>query len=273
MSESSSRCPECRHIMPGGRKCHALALKDKPFCHAHLRRSALIEANRARQHSVALPPLEDWAAIQMSLDEILAAFAAHKISRREAGTYLFAIQIASRNPHLDRVEMLPAPGAGPLAPDGRAEPPANPTEPSPAEPGAGAPEPIALSPAPSPDNPPTPASGALADPPLPIHEPGASDSHEKDPEPPLPLTRAQRRQRRIDIQRDLRNYYEGRRYYEAQPADLPGSDCAIVLAHLKANIDKLEAELEALNRQDAQDLPEHRAHLMRESPPEPKPRE
>ena len=92
------RCPECRHILPGGQKCHAIAVKDLPYCLAHLRRSRLADANRARRHSVALPPLEDWAAIQMSIDEILAAFAAHKITRRETGTYLYALQMASKTP-------------------------------------------------------------------------------------------------------------------------------------------------------------------------------
>lgn len=118
MSQPSG-CPECRHILPGGRKCRSIALKDQAFCYAHLRHSNLTEANRARSHSVALPPLEDWAAIQMSLDEIVAAFAAHKISRPEAGTYLYALQIASRN--LVRIEQLPPPDPIQLSTDEHGE--------------------------------------------------------------------------------------------------------------------------------------------------------
>ena len=117
------RCPECRHILPDGRKCHALALKDKLFCPAHLHRRTLAEANRSRQHSVALPPLENRTAIQMSIDEILAAMAAHKITRREAGTYLYAVQMASQNlARIEQFEQLPPPGPVQPSSDDRGDP-------------------------------------------------------------------------------------------------------------------------------------------------------
>ncbi len=90
-------CPECRHIFPNGRRCHAAALRGKPLCYFHSRNRSVADQNRARTHSVALPPLEDRGAIQVALNEVLAALAAGKLDRKEIWPYLSAIQMASRN--------------------------------------------------------------------------------------------------------------------------------------------------------------------------------
>ena len=99
MSEKTA-CPECRHILPSGRKCHAPALHGKVFCYYHLRQRSLIERNRYRSSSVAIPPIEDRSALQIAIGEVLHAFADRKIDRHAAGLYLYALQIASHN--LDR---------------------------------------------------------------------------------------------------------------------------------------------------------------------------
>ena len=96
MSESLT-CPECRHVFPNGRRCHAPALRGKPLCYFHSRNRVLVELNRGRDHSVALPPLEDRGAIQVAINEVLAALAAGKLDRKEVWPYLVAIQMAARN--------------------------------------------------------------------------------------------------------------------------------------------------------------------------------
>jgi hypothetical protein len=148
MSELS-RYPECRHILPSGRKCHSPALREKTLCYYHSRSRTLVDANRSRKHSIALPPLEDHAAIQMSLDEILAALGAHKISRREASTYLFALQIAMKN--LARMDGLPAPAPVELCRDERGDIIAAPEPPIPtaAEPAPSDSIPVAAAPSPT----------------------------------------------------------------------------------------------------------------------------
>lgn len=99
MSEvsESNPCLECRHVMPSGARCHSPALRGKDLCYYHARQRTLVDHNRYRQHSVALPPLEDRGAIQMAINEVVAALAARKIDRHDAGLYLYAIQIASQN--------------------------------------------------------------------------------------------------------------------------------------------------------------------------------
>jgi hypothetical protein len=96
MSESQT-CPECRHVFPNGRRCHAPALRGKPLCYFHSRNRVLVELNRSRDHSVALPPLEDRGAIQVAINEVLAALAAGKLDQKQVWPYLVAIQMAARN--------------------------------------------------------------------------------------------------------------------------------------------------------------------------------
>lgn len=281
------RCPECRHILPGGRKCHSLALKGKAFCPAHLRRRTLVEANRARNHSVALPPLEDRAALQMALDEVLAALAAHKITRREAGTYLFALQIGAQN--LARMEQLPPPDPIQFVTDEHGdilaadEPPSAGATGLDSEtgettsletcspegcPGA-CPERVEESPAlgdlgdhnsppasqPDPKLNSDPIPDDDNDPSLLLDNPNTRDTHEYDPERPLSLTPRQLRERRKRIEESLRSWREAQKYYAAMPQDDPNQNPPLVLAYLQKNIDKAQAELQDLNEQAAPDPP------------------
>ena len=93
----TSLYPECRHIMPSGKRCHAPAMRGQPTCYYHGRNKNLVRHNREREYSVALPPLEDRAAIQMALDAVIAAHAAGKLDRKAVWPYLITIQMASQN--------------------------------------------------------------------------------------------------------------------------------------------------------------------------------
>ncbi|MFP5206707.1 MAG: hypothetical protein ACLGSH_15235 [Acidobacteriota bacterium] len=238
---SSFRYPECRHILPSGCRCKSPALRGRTLCFYHARASNLVEVNRPRKHSVALPPLEDRAAIQMSISEVVAALAAGKLSRREAGTYLYAIDLAGRT--LTRIEQLPPPD--PLEPEAQEpeaqEPEAQEPEAQDSEAGAPPPEPTP-EPDPAPENPET---DPLLD---------TACTHEVDPEPPPRLTRTEMKERVSEIELDLHNLWSLRASY----ADLPaGSDQKpeIILAYTKEKIEMREAELHALNRQDTPDPP------------------
>jgi len=107
MSESKL-CPECRHIFPNGKRCHANALRGEPLCYHHSRKTNLVRHNRQRDHTVALPPLEDRGAIQMALDAVLAALAADKLDKKTVWPYLVAIQSASHNLTRAKEELVAA---------------------------------------------------------------------------------------------------------------------------------------------------------------------
>ena len=93
----ASLIPECRHIHPNGKRCHANALRGQPLCYYHNRNKNIVRHNREREYSVALPPLEDRGAIQMTLDAVVAALAASKLDKKTVWPYLVAIQSASHN--------------------------------------------------------------------------------------------------------------------------------------------------------------------------------
>jgi hypothetical protein len=233
MSQSISHgCPECSHIMPGGRKCGAVALKGQLLCHAHTHRRRLVEINRVRRHSVALPPLEDRAAIQMAIDEVLAAFAGRKITRRETATYLYAIDLAARN--LTRIEQLPPPYPPQPSND-------EPGAPGPGAPGPGAPGPSLLgtreTPSPAPrnlasDNRET-ASRAPA-------EPFPGRAAHPSAHPPLPAPAS-----RNETQATLQRYRQAHAHYAA----MPSGTATAMLDQIQTIIDSLEAELASLNQQ------------------------
>lgn len=239
----ASCVPECRHILPGGQKCRALALRDKHFCPAHLHRQSLTEANRLRNHSVVLPPLETWEAVLMSIDQVLAAFAAGKISRRETSTCLYALQLASRVlARKEQAQQALTPSADSHAAAGSR--PAAAPNPSPAG------SESALEDASSQAVEASPAEAAVE-----AEVEAETEAARYDPEPKPPLTRAQIRERRREIDMHLQNYYEGWTFYTGRSGDELGPQRQVVLDYLRKNIEPLEAERKALDLLEAPDPP------------------
>jgi hypothetical protein len=90
----SKPCPECRHILTTGQKCHAIALRGRPFCYNHARGRTIAAQNLHLDQSLILPPIEDHASALMAMNQVLAAFAAGRIDAKAAGRYIYGIQIA-----------------------------------------------------------------------------------------------------------------------------------------------------------------------------------
>jgi hypothetical protein len=90
--------PECRHIMPSGKKCRAAALCGTPYCYFHTRVHHSAKAKPEPKNApLKLPVLEDRSAIQLALAQILDAFASARIDSKHAGLLLYGLQIASTN--------------------------------------------------------------------------------------------------------------------------------------------------------------------------------
>lgn len=94
--------PECRHILPNGRKCHGMALRHQPYCYFHNRLHRLALQNvtpkdEKDEPSFELPVPEDQSAIQLSLGMVFKALGAEKLDTRRAGLFLYGLQIASQN--------------------------------------------------------------------------------------------------------------------------------------------------------------------------------
>ena len=89
---------ECRHIMPNGAKCHAAALRGKPYCYFHTRLHRLTSQPPIRPDGdLRLPVIEDRSAIQVAIAQVFDALCSNRIDSRRAGLFLYGIQIASQN--------------------------------------------------------------------------------------------------------------------------------------------------------------------------------
>ena len=90
--------PECRHIMPTGAKCHAVALRGKAYCYFHMRQRQPRRVPRGPEMKpLKLPVLRDPAAIRTTLTQVFDALDAHRIDSERADLRLWALQIASQN--------------------------------------------------------------------------------------------------------------------------------------------------------------------------------
>jgi hypothetical protein len=99
---------ECRHIMPSGAKCHAVALKDRPYCYAHTRLHKFKAAPQIGvMDDLRLPFMEDRHSIQLSIAMIVDAFCTARIDSKHAGLLLYAVQLSTQN--VDRTgDVVPA---------------------------------------------------------------------------------------------------------------------------------------------------------------------
>ena len=88
---------ECRHILPSGLKCKSPALRNRPFCYFHsgLRRHSADGASD-RKEPLLLASLEDPSGVQIAIMDVLNAYGHGRIDRRQAGLYLYGLQIATQ---------------------------------------------------------------------------------------------------------------------------------------------------------------------------------
>jgi hypothetical protein len=92
---------QCRHIMTTGIKCHAIALRDKPYCHYHMKLHRLMGAARSpsesqdRDFEFTFP--DSPASLQLAVFQIISALGSSQITLKRAGMILYALQIATQN--------------------------------------------------------------------------------------------------------------------------------------------------------------------------------
>ena len=117
-----SRFKTCNHVHTNGSVCQSPALKGGLYCYFHQRdRQRLDNLRQARTvklstkvparddmdaeilESLALPVLEDAAAIQVAASALIRAVTSNHISERRAGLALYGLQIAAMN--LPRVRL------------------------------------------------------------------------------------------------------------------------------------------------------------------------
>jgi hypothetical protein len=87
---------ECRHVMSTGRKCKSPAVNEQLFCYNHfITRRHAKDGLEVRNEPLILPSFEDVQGIQIALMQITNALGSGRITNKQAGLYLYALQIAS----------------------------------------------------------------------------------------------------------------------------------------------------------------------------------
>ena len=81
---------ECSHLLASGEKCQAAAVSGSSLCrHHHPRQRA------ENQMPFSLPPFSDRSSLLVAISEVLHATSERRITRSDAGTLLFGLQLAS----------------------------------------------------------------------------------------------------------------------------------------------------------------------------------
>jgi hypothetical protein len=93
-----THCPECRHIMPSGNICKALALRGKPFCYFHDKLHTAARKRPDPRRPVIIPmAIEDRCTIQVAVAQVLRALIDDNIDNRRASILINGLRLASHN--------------------------------------------------------------------------------------------------------------------------------------------------------------------------------
>jgi hypothetical protein len=100
---------ECRHIKSNGCKCQAPSLRDKAYCYVHMRLHRALHRYKALSSPAPgavpaaesdlpldVPAVEDRAAVQLALTQVLQGLGSKTIDLQRAGRLLYGIQIAAQ---------------------------------------------------------------------------------------------------------------------------------------------------------------------------------
>jgi len=88
----------CRHIMPNGLLCKSPALRDRSYCYFHQNLHVTLRASREKKKedsTIQFASIEDAAGIQIALTQVVDALAASRIDRRQGGTLIYGLHLAS----------------------------------------------------------------------------------------------------------------------------------------------------------------------------------
>jgi hypothetical protein len=87
---------ECRHIKTDGLRCHAAALRGKPWCYFHAKLHRLHSANLPDSQKFQMPPIEDSSSVLIAIGQVIRSLNSPYMDSRRAGVLLYGLQIAAQ---------------------------------------------------------------------------------------------------------------------------------------------------------------------------------
>ena len=85
---------ECRHLMPGGRKCHAPALRGKSYCYHHTKLHFRRWGAREPRMLKTLA-LDNARSLQTAVAEVLTALGSPLTDPKKAAVILYGLNLAN----------------------------------------------------------------------------------------------------------------------------------------------------------------------------------
>lgn len=85
---------ECRHIMTNGRKCHAAALRHKPYCLHHAKLHFRTSVKRTMKEFTG-SNLDDLNALCRATAKAVESLTSPMVDTRRAGLLLYGLQLAA----------------------------------------------------------------------------------------------------------------------------------------------------------------------------------
>ena len=96
----TSTVPLCQQWMDNTTRCGSPAMRGTQYCYSHRllqARSARKNAERTRQRWFESVPLQDAAAVQRALRQVITRLLSGTIGHKQAGQILYRLQTASAN--------------------------------------------------------------------------------------------------------------------------------------------------------------------------------
>jgi hypothetical protein len=87
---------ECRHIKTNGLRCHAAALRGKPYCYFHMNLRRMHSPRLSESQHFDLPPIEDNSSVLLAVGQVIRTLNSPYADCRRAGLMLYALQIAAQ---------------------------------------------------------------------------------------------------------------------------------------------------------------------------------
>ena len=89
--QSADLAPRCRHAHSSGKRCGSPALAGSAYCYFHRK------VRKPETKRIMVPVLDEATQIQFCITHALNDFARGRLSRKDLGIYLWALQIAKLN--------------------------------------------------------------------------------------------------------------------------------------------------------------------------------
>jgi hypothetical protein len=87
--------------MTDGSKCHAIAMRDKPYCFYHMRlhrvMGSAMKPSKSKERTFDFTFPDSKASIQLAIFQVMKALGSSEISPKRASSLLYSMQIASQN--------------------------------------------------------------------------------------------------------------------------------------------------------------------------------